>query len=118
MAVPIIFLSHSARDADIARRMKDLLAVHTRGEIEWWLSSDGQSIRGGKNWRREVETALRNCKIVFILFTARSSLSAWVQYEAGFADALEKEIIPMAMPGFDIDGIPGPLQQQARLQPP
>jgi len=92
--------------------MKEVLATHTRGEIEWWLSSDGQSIRGGKNWRVEVEQALHKCKIVFILFTQRSRQSAWVQYEAGFADALDKEIIPVALPGFDIDQIPGPLQHK------
>src|SRR5438067_1745434 len=112
MGVPIIFLSHSAKDSEIARALKDVLATHTRGEIEWWLSSDGQSIRGGKNWRSEVEQALRECRIVFILFTVLSSRSAWVQYEAGFADALGKDIIPVALPSFDIDAIPGPLQHK------
>jgi hypothetical protein len=112
MAVPIIFLSHSSHDHDIARALKGVLSKHTEGEIQWWLSSDGQSIRGGKHWRSEVEQALRDCKIVFILFTATSSRSAWVQYEAGFADALEKDIIPVALPTFDIDGIPGPLQHK------
>ena len=110
--VPIVFLSHSARDADVARRLKEVLATHTKGEIEWWLSSDGQSIRGGKNWRSEVEQALRGCKLVFILFTATASQSAWVQYEAGFADALNKDIVPIALPGFDIDRLPGPLQHK------
>jgi hypothetical protein len=112
MSVPIIFLSHSSRDAEVARSLKEVLARHTKGAIEWWLSSDGQSIRGGKNWRSEVEDALRNCRIVFILFTSTASQSAWVQYEAGFADALNKDIIPVALPGFDIDQVPGPLQHK------
>jgi hypothetical protein len=112
MAVPIIFLSHASRDGDLARSLQEVLAKHTRGEIEWWLSSDGQSIRGGKNWRSEVEQALRDCAIVFILFTPLARQSAWVQYEAGYADALGKEVIPVALPGFDIDAVPGPLQHK------
>ena len=112
MSVPIVFLSHSSRDADLARGLKDVLARHTQGAIEWWLSSDGQSIRGGKNWRSEVEQALRDCRLLFILFTPLARQSAWVQYEAGFADALGKDMVPVALPGFDIDAIPGPLQHK------
>lgn len=112
MAVPIVFLSHSSRDADVVRALKEVLAQHTQGAIEWWLSSDGQSIRGGKNWRSEVEQALRDCHLLFILFTPTARQSAWVQFEAGFADALGKDIVPIALPGFDIDSIPGPLQHK------
>lgn len=112
MTVPIVFLSHSSRDADVVRALKEVLARHTLGAIEWWLSSDGQSIRGGKNWRSEVEQALRDCRLLFILFTPTARQSAWVQFEAGFADALGKDIVPIALPGFDIDLIPGPLQHK------
>ena len=112
MDVPIVFLSHSALDREVARSLKEVLATHTKGEIEWWLSSDGQSIRGGKNWRAEVEKALRECRLLFILFTPTSQRSAWVQFEAGFADALGKDIVPIALPGFDVDAIPGPLQHK------
>lgn len=108
MSVPIIFLSHSSHDREVAVSLKEVLATHTQGQIEWWLSSDGQSIRGGKNWRAEVEKALRQCSLIFILFTASSQNSAWVQFEAGFAEALGKDIVPIALPGFDVDGIPGP----------
>lgn len=112
MAVPIVFLSHSARDRNIARSLKEVLATHTKGEIEWWLSSDGQSIRSGKNWRAEVEKSLRECRLLFILFTPASQQSAWVHFEAGFAEALGTDVVPIALPGFDIDAIPGPLQHK------
>lgn len=112
MPLPVIFLSHSSRNADVARPLKEVLARHTKGEIEWWLSSDGESIPGGKNWRSEVEQALRECALLFVLLTPIAAQSAWVHYEAGFADALGKDIVPIALPGFDIDSIPGPLQHK------
>ena len=110
MSVPIVFLSHSARDAAAVGVLKEILNRATGGRIEWWLSSDGQSIPYGTNWRAEVEQALRNCTHLFCLLTPRSRNSAWVQFEAGFAAALDKKITPVGMPGCDVGDAPGPLQ--------
>ncbi len=110
MSVPIVFLSHSARDAAAVGVLKEILNRATGGRIEWWLSSDGQSIPYGTNWRAEVEEALRKCAHLFCLLTPRSRNSAWVQFEAGFAAALDKKITPVGMPGCDVGDAPGPLQ--------
>ena len=55
---PIAFFSHSSRDKEALGRLKDLFVEKTGGTIEIFLSSDGQSIKFGRNWVHRIEEAL------------------------------------------------------------
>lgn len=57
MAKPIVFLSHSSRDDKLLGRLKELLLSYTGGAIDFFLSSDGQSIPLGRNWVHEIQQA-------------------------------------------------------------
>lgn len=59
MGKPIVFFSHSSKNADALARLKTQFVELTGGAIEAFLSSDGQSIRFGKNWVSSIEDALK-----------------------------------------------------------
>ena len=107
MDKPTVFLSHSAKDSEPIRRLKELLDEKTGGAIEWWLSSDGQSLPLGRNWIAEVHQALERTSLLFCFLTPASFHSAWVHFEAGFAFRGKVDVVPVGLLGVDIASAPG-----------
>jgi hypothetical protein len=58
MEKPIVFLSHSSRDSQALNRLKVALEEKTHGTIDFFLSSDGESIPFGRNWVAAIQQAL------------------------------------------------------------
>jgi len=85
MTKPIIFFSHSGRDAELIKAIKDRINLKTGNSLDIFLSSDGTSIRGGTNWVIEVERNLDNCKLMFVFMTPNSLRSEWIYFESGHA---------------------------------
>jgi len=72
-----VFISHSARDADIAKRIAE--GLQSRG-LSLWL--DTEQLKPGEAWEREIQKALWDSKYVLLLFSpSSSSVSKWQQYE-------------------------------------
>jgi hypothetical protein len=109
MGKPIVFFSHSAKDAEPLRRLKDRFQELTSETLEVFLSSDGQSIRLGKNWIARVEAALTDAKLMFVFLTPNSVGSSWVYFEAGHAYSKGIDIVPVGLFGVDVGKIPPPL---------
>src|ERR1044071_6009318 len=91
MMAPIkIFISHDARDAEIAGMLGRVLSRITLGQIETWHSSDGSSgggIRPGSVWLDDIRRRLQESKALVALLTPRSVSKPWLLFEAGFAAA-------------------------------
>ena len=109
MAKPIVFLSHCSRDSKSLKLLKEALDKKTHGTIDFFLSSDGESIPFGKNWVASIETALNEAKICFVFVSANSVTNGWVHFESGFTYGKGVHVIPVAMPGIDLGKIPPPL---------
>ena len=109
MAKPIVFLSHSSRDADILNSLKEQLVRRTGGSIEFFLSSDGQSIPLGSNWVHRVETALSEARLMFVFISPDSLSSPWVYFEAGFAYSKQLKVVPVGIGGIDVAHLSPPL---------
>ncbi len=105
----IVFFSHSSKDKAILDELKTLLVQKTGNAIEIFLSSDGQSIRLGKNWAHRIEDALKKAKISFVFVSPNSLQSKWLFFESGFSYARDIQVIPVGILGIDLDGIPPPL---------
>ena len=82
---PVIFFSHSSSDRDAIVPVRDRLLQGTGNSIEVFMSSDGASIPFGKNWLREIEEALKRCKLMFVWMTRSSIRSQWIPFESGFS---------------------------------
>src|SRR5438094_484524 len=109
MAKPIVFLSHSSKDKDDLARLKELLSKRAAGSIDFFLSSDGQSIRLGSNWVVSISDALDKAKLMFLFLTTDSADSKWIHFEAGHANAKKIQVVPVCLPGMDLGHMTPPL---------
>jgi hypothetical protein len=105
----IVFLSHSSKDKKHLVEFKKALEEKTNGTIEFFLSSDGQSIPLGRNWVASVEHSLDGAKLAFLFLTANSIDSTWVAFEAGFMHAKNIRVIPVGLPGIELGQVPPPI---------
>jgi len=106
---PIIFFSHSSKDKLFLETLKDLLNERTRGVVDIFLSSDGQSIPFGKNWVKQIEDALRNASVMFVFISPSSYSSKWLNFEAGYGYSNKIEVVPVGILGLDLYKIEPPL---------
>ncbi len=110
-----IFISHSVIDKDVAKKFKDLFVVFGKDLFkkcnnvfspdDVFLSSDiTRDQRKIDQWKQNFEVNLKDCSLFIVLVTPDSLHSRWVQYEMGFASALEKTILPIGIKGVSPEG--------------
>lgn len=108
MSKPTLFFSHSSKDKDLIKSIKDKLTKYTGGVLDIFMSSDGQSIPFGTNWIHKIEDGLNNAKLMFVFVTENSISSGWIYFEAGFAYSKGIHVIPVGI-GVDIGALKAPL---------
>ena len=104
-----MFLSHSSKDSTILKRLSKELARRTNGTVDFFLSSDGESIPFGHNWVATIQDALENAKIMFVFLSPQSMASSWIYFESGFTYAKNVRVIPIAILGLELANVPPPL---------
>ncbi len=109
MKKPIVFIGHSSKDERMVRKLKEVLTKKVGDTLDIFVSSDGQSIPFGRNWVHEIEEALKNSKIMFVLLSPNSIHSNWIYFEAGFAYSKDIKVIPIGVLGIDLSQIPPPM---------
>jgi hypothetical protein len=109
MGKPIVFLSHSSRDSKALARLKSVLEKKTHNTVDFFLSSDGESIPFGKNWVATIQQALERANLSFVFISPQSVNSGWVHFESGFVYGKGIKVVPVAMPGIDLERVPAPL---------
>jgi TIR domain len=86
-----IFLSYSRRDAGVAEKIARALQQAGGRRIETFLD---QNIKPGDNFRRTVETNLRDSDAVLVVISSPySAASSWMGYEIGAAEAMHKPVM-------------------------
>src|SRR3954467_8946667 len=75
-----IFISYATVDRPFARRLADALEAH--GWSVWW---DHRSLRGGQHFDRVIEEAIRDARVVVVIWSKVSVESGWVRDEATHA---------------------------------
>lgn len=79
MPVPEIFLSYSRNDLTTASRMA--AALQAAGHDVWW----DQALKSGEVYDQVTETALREARVVVVLWSKAAVASDWVRSEATVA---------------------------------
>ena len=100
-ATPLVFISHDARDAELAEAFAKLLKSVSAGMIKTFRSSDKKGTDGidfGEEWYRRLMTQLQSTSDVVCLFTERSLDRPWILFEAGVAKGkLNTPVIGVAL---------------------
>ncbi len=109
MDKPIIFFSHSSQDRDALLPIREQLVEGTGSAIEVFMSSDGASIPFGRNWLKEIEEALGECRLMFVWMTPSSLNSNWIPFESGYAYSKGIKVVPIGYDGIRLENLPAPL---------
>lgn len=84
----LVFISHDARDAELAEAFSKLLSSVSAGVLKSFRSSDkkgNQGIAYGVEWYPEIMKKLNDASDVVALLTKHSVDRPWILYEAGVA---------------------------------
>ena len=73
------------------------------------MASDGASVPFGRNWLKEIDNALRQCKLMFVWMTPASLASDWIPFETGFAYSRGIRVVPIGFQGVRLDDLPPPI---------
>lgn len=106
---PVVFLSHSSKDAAILQRLRKALIEKTSGTVTFFLSSDGQSVPLGRNWVHSIEDALTSTALMLVCVSGSALQSQWIFFEAGFAYSKKVQVVPIGLPGVDLSQLAPPL---------
>ena len=106
---PTIFFSHSSLDGERIKPIKDYILEKTGNAVQIFMSGDGASIPFGKNWLKEIEEALTNCKLMFVWVTPDSSKSNWIYFESGYTYSRGIKVVPLGFDGIKLEELPAPL---------
>ncbi|HEY0558026.1 MAG TPA: TIR domain-containing protein, partial [Thermoanaerobaculia bacterium] len=114
-AVPLVFISHDSRDADLAEAFDHLLTDASGGVVQTFRSSDQTGRAGidyGENWFSKITAKLGDATDVVALLTPNSVGRPWILFEAGFAvGRLDSKVFGIAM-GLSLSkAVSGPFAQ-------
>lgn len=104
-----VFFSYS-KDKEVFLALKEKITTEATNPEMIFISSDEDSIKGGDDYIKTIKSALDNAVIVFLFITPHSHLSPWLHYEAGYAEAKGKVIIPIGIK-MDIASMIAPINK-------
>ena len=86
-----IFISHSHEDIDFAENLHSRL---TQAGFTVWRDT---GIRGGEDWRREIDEAIKGAFVLIVMMTPEAKASEYVTYEWAFAWGAGVKVIPILL---------------------
>jgi TIR domain len=107
-SAPLIFVSHKASDADVARELQRALDTEFLGHPRFFNSSDHESVQPGIAWFDSIVDALRECAVLLVILSPAALASAWVNFEAGAAWIKGALVIPCCIGQVRKSSLPAP----------
>ena len=92
---PQIFVSYAHVDNDFIPELKERLGEY----FDIWI--DTSNLAAGKNWRDEIDKAIKESFAVIVIITPESCVSRYVTYEWSFALGLGIPVIPLLLKKAD-----------------
>lgn len=96
-----VFLSYSYKDAGFAVQLQKALGENT---VKGFL--DKYDLAIGSVLRNTVREEIKKASAVVVLLSEASSTNAHVLFEVGAAEGLGKKIIPIILPGMEMQALP------------
>lgn len=99
-----IFISHSSRDNEAARSLKEYLEGH--GHRSVFLDFDpADGIPAGRDWERELYQRVRTCQAMVVICSKDSMASRWCFMEITHARALGKLLLALKIDDCTLDAV-------------
>lgn len=114
----VAFLSHKHRDYEAAKKIRDVLRVHSAGRIEVFMS---EQIPKGDDWQEKIEAALYDSDWFLLLFSGVDDDWSWCHQETGIFRGMtypkRQRLVVLYPPNVEL---PKPLQryQAVKCAPP
>jgi len=103
-----VFISHKQEDHALAAVVKKAIQSLNKDLIDCFVS--GVDITAGRDWRREIRSALARSHILLLLFTAPSKNWDWCLFETGLYTRFDRSEIRSVICLFNpADASPSPL---------
>lgn len=106
---PLIFISHIHEETALAVALQENLSRMYLDGIDFFVSSDRRSLRGGDDWLLKIRESIEYASLVIILISHKSINRTWINFEAG-ASWLHKRVVPVCHSGLKPSQLPQPLQ--------
>ena len=90
-----VFISYSPRDREL---LNDLLAALHQAHEQVWLDEE---LGGGEAWWREILEQIRDCDVLIVALSKHWLESKPCQAELSYAQALDKQILPVQVGPLD-----------------
>ena len=110
----LIFLSHAAKDQDIAIYLKKIIEEVIPGS-RVFVSSDTEDLRPGDEWVKTIRQNLRESTMLLLLASNRALSRPWVWYETGSAWSREIRMIPCCIGKMRKAGLSAPFSSYQAL---
>lgn len=105
---PTVFLSHSSNNRRELMALKRLLDARAGGMIDFFLSSDTESIPHGTIWPAAVQAALNRMTLMLLFVSPAALESQWTFFEAGYGLCKLGSAKIYCLPGTFKDKLPPP----------
>ena len=93
-----VFISYSYDDHEYAEKLREALA-----ELDIISGFDPIETTSGETVRKTIRKRIEAADAVVVLISKGALASSWVMFELGAAEALGKKVVPIVLPGIDID---------------
>jgi HEAT repeat protein len=87
-----IFISYAREDKEFIEDLKSRLGQNS---YDTWI--DSESIRLGKDWRREIDNGIQDSDVVIVVMTPEAKESEYVTYEWAYALGAKKDVITILL---------------------
>ncbi len=103
----VLFISHAALDADLAKTIKAALEECFPG-IDVFVSSDPEDLAPGDPWVEKILDHLHRAKLIVVVATSRGLSRRWVWFEVGAGWRSKLRLIPCCVGELRKDNLPAP----------
>ncbi|MBB5366288.1 toll/interleukin-1 receptor domain-containing protein [Deinococcus humi] len=114
-AKPVLFISHYAKEKDVALALQQTLDRAFLGSFEVFVSSDTASITMGADFDTTIRDALKRAFYGLCLFTPESLKRPWINIEFGALWYAEKPAVPVCFGGQSVGTLPPPYSSKNGL---
>ncbi len=104
----LCFVSHRHKDEAVAGWLRAQLERDFLRGVRVFASSDLGSLRPGDDWYEVLKQRMNECHMLLVVCTPTTHLQPWVNFELGYASALEKRVIVLYHGGLTPDDLPFP----------
>jgi len=105
-----VFVSHINENRNIAFKFKDFIREYfSENLVDVFIAGDPDNIAFSDDWFEKIKDGIKDCNLMVILCTPESVKRPWINFEAGAATLLEKNVGPICFSGQKVGQLPSPL---------